>query len=81
MTMTETCDNCGLPLDDGSHFAVGKTWCRACWAGRKPAVAMPPSEAGKRQIQLWLAPHTSTPPRQQKPRHVELVKAGEVLRG
>jgi hypothetical protein len=44
-------------------------------------VAMPPSEAGKRQIQLWLAPHTSTPPRQQKPRHVELVKAGEVLRG
>ena len=68
--IVDTCDNCGLPLDDASHFAVGKTWCRKCWSGRRPPVAMPPTPAQRKQLNLWCAPKA-------KPRAADLV--GRIL--
>ena len=56
MSTRDTCDNCGSATFGEGHFAVGKLWCRECWAGRKPAVAMPPTEAGKLAIAAWIAP-------------------------
>ena len=53
---TDTCDCCGLELDDGSHFVAGKTWCRRCWSGQRPPVAMPPSALEQTQIADWLEP-------------------------
>jgi len=60
MLEIDVCDNCGLPLDaDGAHFAVGKTWCRKCWSGRKPPEGiMPCTPEQKRQLKLWCAPRT-----------------------
>jgi len=52
----DVCDNCGGALDDGSHFAVGKTWCRECWSGQRPPVAMPPTAAQVKQLDLWCQP-------------------------
>jgi hypothetical protein len=57
----DSCDNCGSETFGEGHFAVGKLWCSACWSGRKPPVAMPPTEKGKRAIASWIAPR---PPRQ-----------------
>jgi hypothetical protein len=64
LTMVDTCDNCGASLDDGSHFAVGKTWCRECWSGRKPPVAMPCTPRQLDIIRDWIQPRvqaTRTP--------------------
>jgi hypothetical protein len=61
MANADQCDCCGLPLDDGSHFSMGRTWCLRCWSGRRPPVSIPPSEAGKRAISVCIGP---SPPAQ-----------------
>jgi len=71
----DVCDGCGSPLDDGSHWAVGKTWCRACWSGRQPPKGiMPPTPEYKRQLALWCAPKGKVPPAQQTLRLGELAQ-------
>jgi len=55
----DVCDNCGSETFSEGHFAVGKLWCRECWTGRKPAVAMPPNAAQRRQLELWCAPQAA----------------------
>jgi hypothetical protein len=52
----DTCDVCGGELDDGSHFAIGKTWCAACWSGQRPPVAMPPTARQLDIIRDWIRP-------------------------
>ena len=74
------CSICGLDWSQ-AHWAFGRLWCEKCWAGRKPATAMPPTEAGKRQIAAWLRPRTSTPPRQQTLAGGELVQRQGANRG
>jgi hypothetical protein len=77
----DVCDNCGLPLDDGSHFSLGKTWCTRCFSGQRPPVAMPPNARQRAQIAAWLRPRTSTPPRQQTLRLGELAQPQGAIRG
>ena len=74
----DVCDCCGSELDDGSHFSIGKTWCRACWSGRRPAVSMPPTRAGNRAIAAWIAPR---PPAQRMLPGVGLAQAQGASRG
>jgi protein-arginine kinase activator protein McsA len=56
MSERDVCDNCGSETFSEGHFAVGKLWCAECWSGRKPAVAMPPSPAQRKQFELWISP-------------------------
>jgi hypothetical protein len=58
MTEIMPCDICGLPMDDGSHFSMGKSWCRRCYSGQRPPVSMPPNARQRAQIELWCAPRT-----------------------
>ncbi len=64
MSDHDVCDNCGSETWNEGHFAVGKLWCRECWAGRKPATPQPVSEEGKRAIEKWIAPRRPQPARQ-----------------
>lgn len=90
MTMTnstkatrDVCDACGAAFEEG-HFSSsdGKVLCSECHSGRRPPSGiMPPTPAYKRQLKLWCAPRTGTPPRQQTLRLGELAQPGEVLRG
>jgi hypothetical protein len=88
MLEVDTCDNCGAKLEGQAHFAVGKTWCAACWSGQRPPVANPPTPAYQRQIELWCAPRTPTqapkgkaPAVKQTHSHHELVTSGKVANG
>jgi hypothetical protein len=75
MTEIMPCDICGLPMDDGSHFSMGKAWCKRCFSGqRAPHGIMPPTPAYRAQIAAWLRPCTSTPPRQLALAGVELAQ-------
>ena len=56
MANPDTCDVCGGELDDGSRFALGKTWCRACWSGQRPPEAMPCTSRQLELIRDWIAP-------------------------
>lgn len=56
LMFVDVCDCCGSELEGEARFVAGKTWCARCWRGREPPTPQPVSEAGKRQIQLWLAP-------------------------
>jgi hypothetical protein len=60
-SIADACDLCGAVAADGDtmHFALGKLWCAECWAGQRPAVAMPPNANERRQLELWLAPQPS----------------------
>jgi hypothetical protein len=74
MTEILPCDICGLPMDDGSHFSMGKCWCRRCYSGQRKPVHMAPTEQGKAAIAAWLRPRTSTPTGQQTLAGVELAQ-------
>ena len=78
MTEREPCAFCGDEHWTSAHFTAGRLVCATCWAGRKPAEAMPPSEAGKRAIAAWIAPR---PPRQLALTGVELAQRQGVSRG
>jgi hypothetical protein len=55
------CDICGLPMDDGSRYAMGKCWCRRCFSGQRPPQGiMPPTPHQRAQIRAWLRPRTNT---------------------
>ncbi len=58
----EPCAFCGAEDWVEANFTAGRLVCASCWAGRKPAVAMPPTAAQKAAIKAWCAPR---PPRQQ----------------
>jgi len=57
-SIADACDLCGAVAADGDvmHFAVGKLWCCECWAGQRPAVAMPPTAHEQRSLLDWIAP-------------------------
>lgn len=74
----EPCAFCGSLDWVEAHFTAGRLVCATCWAGRKPAVAMPPSARGKAAIAAWIAPR---PPKQQSLNLRELVNPGGVSRG
>jgi hypothetical protein len=75
------CDVCGSESWGEGHFFAGRVWCRACWSGRKPATAMPPSEAGKLAIAAWLRPRDKVPPAQLALAGVELAQPQGASRG
>jgi hypothetical protein len=76
----EPCSICGLDWSQ-AHWAFGRLWCEKCWAGRAPAVSMPPTPEGKRQIAAWLRPRTSTPPHQQSLNQAQAAQREGVARG
>jgi hypothetical protein len=55
-TPRDACDLCGSTCWDTAHFAVGKLWCEECWAGREPAVSMPPTPREQLLLATWIAP-------------------------
>lgn len=55
-TRVDMCDNCHAPLEDGSRFALGRTWCPRCWRGRKPPTPQPVTEEGRAAIAAWIRP-------------------------
>jgi hypothetical protein len=65
-TEREPCAFCGDQHWTSTHYTAGRLVCQLCWQGRAPAVAMPATGKGKRQLELWCAPRV--PPRQQTPR-------------
>ena len=71
------CDVCGSESWGEGHFFAGRVWCRACWSGRTPAKAMPPTPHQRALIRAWIAPRTGTPARQLSFSTRELVKPGE----
>ena len=70
----EPCAFCGDEHWTGAHYSAGRLVCSTCKKGEKPAKAMPPTEAGKRQIEAWIAPRAGTPPTQLALAGVELVQ-------
>jgi hypothetical protein len=74
MSEREPCAFCGDEHWTEAHFSAGRLICQLCWSGRKPAEAMPPTEAGTRVIAAWLRPRTSTPPTQLALAGVELAQ-------
>jgi len=81
MAEREPCAFCGDEHWTEAHFAAGRLVCQLCWNGRAPAVAMPPTEAGKRAIASWLRPRTSTPAMQLSFNQRKLVQPQGVQRG
>jgi hypothetical protein len=76
------CDICGAPMDDGSHYAMGKCWCRRCFSGQRPPHGiMPPNERQRAQIAAWLRPRTSTPAAQLALAGVEQGQPQGAIRG
>jgi recombinational DNA repair protein (RecF pathway) len=57
MANRDSCDVCGSATwSEGHLMEDGRLLCLDCWQGRRPAVAMPPTLAQKRQLDLWCAP-------------------------
>jgi recombinational DNA repair protein (RecF pathway) len=54
----EPCAFCGDREWTSAHYTAGRLVCQICWQGRAPAVAMPPTAEGKRQLELWMRPRT-----------------------
>jgi hypothetical protein len=58
----EPCAFCGAQDWVEARYTCGRLICSTCLRGSKPVVPQPTSEAGRRAIQLWLAPRPPKPP-------------------
>ncbi|MGB8294243.1 MAG: hypothetical protein WCG85_02325 [Polyangia bacterium] len=54
----ELCNACGSDWQQ-AHFIAGRLLCEVCYAGRQPAVAMPPTKAQQLALDLWVRPGVS----------------------
>jgi hypothetical protein len=55
-TPREPCNACGCTDWVEGHFAAGRLLCEVCWAGQRPAVAMPPTRLEQLLLEQWIAP-------------------------
>ena len=53
-SMKEPC-SCGCTDYQLAHFVAGRLFCETCWAGREPAVAMPPTRLEQLLLEQWIA--------------------------
>jgi hypothetical protein len=55
-TPREPCAFCGDTTWTEAHFSLGRIVCLTCYAGREPAVAMPPTPLEQLLLEQWIRP-------------------------